>query len=117
MRGVRSMAKSKTCNTCPFVKAHKLEGSPEWLGDVIKAMKVNKYFTHTCHKTDPVADGYIGSKKVIECQGHLRILFNEMDDTPGKGGVYESHQAMAEKYLRTWLGDDEYIRLKLSSLK
>lgn len=106
----------KPCDDCPFVKKNPLNGSPEWLADVIKFMKANKYFTHTCHKTDPNADGYNGSKKVVECAGHLRVLFNEMDGTPGKGGVYDSHMHMAETYLRSWLGDSEYEKLRAKSV-
>lgn len=104
--------RNKPCNTCPFVKKNELLGSPEWLTDVMRSMKINRYFTHTCHKTDPVADGFIGAKKVIECRGHLQVLFNEMEGTPEKGGVYASHKAMAEAYLRKWLGDEEFEKLK-----
>lgn len=102
----------KPCNTCPFVKAHRLDGSPDWLRDVINFRRKDPFFSHTCHKTDPKADGYVGAKKARECAGHLMIMFNQMEGTPGRGGVYNSHDEMIERYLRKFLGDKEFEKIR-----
>lgn len=92
----------KHCSDCPFVRKNPLNGSPEWLRDVLTLSEKNPYFTHTCHKTDPNADGFVGGSKVVECKGHLQIIFNEMDSTPSKGGVYNSIKEMGRAYLAHW---------------
>ncbi len=92
----------KSCNDCPFMKSSPLAGSPEWLNDVLLHAKNNPTFTHTCHKTDPKADGYNGSKEVRECRGHVRMLMNGFDRTPGQGGVWESYLEMAIAYAKKW---------------
>lgn len=75
----------------------------------------DQYFRHTCHKTDPNADGYAGAKEVQECKGHIQIMMNEFDGTPGKGGVYDSIFAMVEKYLRHWLSDQKFEQMRLEA--
>lgn len=92
----------KTCGDCPFMKSSPLVGSPDWLRDVLEFHTNNKYFEHTCHKTDPNADGYVGGKKKKECKGHLLMMMNESDKTPGKSGVYDSIEQMAKTYLDKW---------------
>ena len=92
----------KTCKDCPFVRAHPLAGSPDWLKDVLTLHSKDEFFRHTCHKTDPKADGFTGAKKVAECKGHLQIIFNSIDGTPGKGGVYNSIREMGLKYMEHW---------------
>lgn len=102
----------KPCNDCPFMKSSPLAGAPDWLTDVMKFHYSNKYFEHTCHKTDSNADGYIGGKK-RECRGHLQMIMNESDGTPGQGGVYNNIKELCETYLRSWLGDEfEQLRAK-----
>ncbi|MGE0525866.1 MAG: hypothetical protein AB7G93_09650 [Bdellovibrionales bacterium] len=102
----------KPCNECPFVKASPLDGSPDWLRDVFEFSRKDEYFYHTCHKTDPNADGFVGGKKKRECAGHLQMMFNEMEGTPGEGGVYESIDALIYTYLQHWLGDEELNKIK-----
>lgn len=104
----------KPCSDCPFKKDSPLAGSPDWLEDILNYRKENRYFEHSCHKTDPNADGYSGGKKKLECAGHLQVMFNLMDGTPGKGGVYKSLDEMIETYLRHWLGNEEFEKLKRS---
>lgn len=74
----------------------------------------NKYFQHTCHKTDPNADGYIGGK-VRECRGHIQMMMNEWNKTPGRGGVYDKVPELIETYPRNWLGNEQYEDLKQRS--
>lgn len=96
-------AMRKPCNDCPFKKSSPLVGAPDWVKDVAVRNLEDEYFSHSCHKTDPKADGFVGGQKVIECAGRLRMLFNEMDGTPGKGGVYESIHALVKRYYQHWI--------------
>lgn len=66
----------KACDTCPFRKDVPLDGSPEWLMDVIKGLK-RKNLQHTCHKSDPEADGYVGGPRKQHCVGFLGLMKNE----------------------------------------
>lgn len=91
----------KPCNDCPFIKKTTLNGSPDWLRDVLTFHQQDKFFQHTCHKTDSKAHGYVGGKKK-ECRGHLQMMFNEMDGTIGKGGVYDSIEQLAKAYFKHW---------------
>lgn len=92
----------KACNDCPFMKSSPLSGAPDWLTDVLKMTAKDEYFRHTCHKTDPNADGYNGAKKIRECAGHLMMMMNVFDKTPGHGGVYDSIEQMARVYCDKW---------------
>lgn len=92
----------KPCNNCPFMKSSPLDGAPDWLREVLELHAADEYFTHTCHKTDPNADGYSGKSKVRECAGHLTIMMNGFDNNPGKDGVYDSIEQMARSYLDKW---------------
>lgn len=93
---------SKPCSDCPFVKSSPLSGSPDWLRDILERQVNDEYFRHTCHKTDPNADGYRGGKKVRDCSGHIMIMMNDFDKTPGANGVYDSIEQMAKRYLNHW---------------
>ena len=88
----------KACNECPFYRKNKLEGSPEWLKDILWFNRTNPDFSHTCHKTDPKADGYVGGK-TRECVGHITMMMNRYDGTPGRGGVYTSVKSLARRYM------------------
>ncbi len=99
------------------MKRTPLVGAPDWLEDIIKLHKTNPYFTHSCHKTDPMADGFNGARKKIDCAGHTRIMMNDIDETPGKGGVYKSLEQLIERYLRHWLGSAKYEEIRATSLK
>ena len=101
----------KPCKECPFVKATSLAGAPDWLEDVMKLGMTGKDFTHSCHITDPDADGFRGGKK-RECTGHVHMIMNEHDKTPGRGGVYNSYRELTETYLRHWLGNAKYEKMK-----
>lgn len=83
------------------MKSSPLNGSPDWLLDVIQRDSANPYFRHTCHKTDPAADGFVGGK-VRECVGHVAMMLNKIDKTPGKGGVYLSLREMVRDYAAHW---------------
>lgn len=106
----------KPCNDCPFLKSSPLQGAPDWLEDVMKHHHADPYFTHSCHKTDPRADGFVGGKKSRECAGHLMMIINDNDGTPGKGGVYRSIEELIERYLVKWLGRKKFEKMKLKSL-
>lgn len=92
----------KACKDCPFKRSSPLNGSPEWLKDVLELNAKDPFFHHTCHKTDPKADGYVGGEKVMECGGHVQMMMNEIDGTHGKGGVYFSIKDMGREYLKHW---------------
>lgn len=105
----------KSCNDCPFMKSSPLNGSPDWLKDVMRFHHADPYFSHSCHKTDPGADGFVPGKKNLkkrECAGHLAMICNDHLKTPGKGGVYDSISQLIETYLRHWLGDAEFEAMK-----
>lgn len=102
----------KPCNDCPFVKKNPLNGSPDWLKDVIRRHKENEFFNHTCHKTDPKADGYKKAKKVRACHGHLGMQLNSLCKTPGAHGLWKSIHDMVDAYLKHWLGELEFRKLK-----
>lgn len=89
----------KPCSDCPFVKKNPLQGSPAWLKDVVTMHREDPYFHHTCHKTDPKADGFSGAKKVRSCVGHTTMIMNDLDETPGHGGVWESISEMGLAYI------------------
>ena len=82
------MSKIKPCTTCPFRKDKPNWGNLEWLEDVIKGLNLIKKdmggFQHTCHKTDPKADGYLGHKEGKDsiCYGMVAMIKNEMNDCP-----------------------------------
>lgn len=92
----------KACNDCPFMKSSPLAGSPDWLTDVVNFHKKDPCFEHTCHKTDPNADGFAGKEKKRECIGHLRMVMNDYDKAPGKDGVYDSIEQMVRAYMKHW---------------
>ena len=94
----------KPCNDCPFYKKSPLVGSPDWLTDVFNGSLRRDGFKHTCHKTDPNADGYVGGK-TRKCVGYLTMRMNEYDNTPGKGGVYRSIRELLAAYLKKWAED------------
>lgn len=102
----------KPCNDCPFMKSSPLAGAPDWLQDVMMMHAKDEFFSHTCHKTDPNADGYVGGKKKRECKGHLMMIMNDFDKTPGKDGTYDSIEELIETYLRHWLPNGGYEEMK-----
>lgn len=67
----------KPCNTCPFLKNSTNFGCREWLIDVAKLVLMKKTDSHTCHKTDPNADGYVKGNGKKMCDGIKMIAVNE----------------------------------------
>lgn len=61
----------KQCADCPFHKRSPLNGSADWFVDVMRGWK-NDNLDHTCHVTDPKADGYKGGTKK-QCIGFLGL--------------------------------------------
>lgn len=93
------------CSDCPFKKPFKENGSIEWIEDVMERHQKDQFFAHTCHKTDPKADGYIGRGKKRLCAGAVQIQMNDVDKTPGLGGVYESFKEACWEHLQIFLPD------------
>lgn len=67
--------KTRACNTCPFRKNCKTIGAADWLSDVVRGL-IHGNFHHSCHKTDPKADGYVGHKEGKEsiCMGIVGMM-------------------------------------------
>lgn len=63
------------CKTCPFLKDSKNYGSVDWLEDVFHLLQ-RENTSHTCHSTDPIADGYIGGNKRM-CDGIKMLKINQ----------------------------------------
>lgn len=65
----------KACNSCPFLKGTENLGAVDWLQDVMAGIK-RQCLSHSCHKTDPKADGYVGHKvgKGSVCVGFLGMM-------------------------------------------
>ncbi len=103
---------SNPCNECPFLKSTPLVGAPDWLKDVFAAVKEDPFFVHSCHQTDPRADGFKGIKKNRECAGNIFMMINEIDKTPGRNGVYSSYIELIETYLVHWLGEEKLNKLR-----
>lgn len=101
----------RPCADCPFLRSTPLVGSADWLQDVYIAHVKDPFFNHSCHKTDPNADGYVKGKR-RECGGHQQMIMNERDETPGMGGVYNSVRELIETYLTHWLGEKELNKIK-----
>lgn len=55
------------CNTCPFRRHTENTGVIDWAYDVYRMIRMSK-FSHTCHKTDPNADGYVRGE-AQQCAG------------------------------------------------
>lgn len=65
----------KPCTTCPFRKDVPLDGAVDWALDVAKGFD-RKNLSHSCHNTDPNADGFKGGKKKQHCIGILGMMKN-----------------------------------------
>jgi hypothetical protein len=64
----------KPCSTCPFVIGSTNHGSPDWLKDVL-GLAIHNKGKHTCHRSDPKADGYIKGQP-IDCSGFEMLKVN-----------------------------------------
>lgn len=94
------------CNDCPFKKPFKENGALDWITDVFNLDRIGGFFQHSCHKTDPRADGFVGGKK-RECVGAATIHMNAIDGTPGKGGVYDSFKDACKAHLEVYLKENK----------
>lgn len=65
----------KPCTTCPFRKDIPLDGAPDWVLDVLRGFHQGN-LSHSCHNTDPKADGYKGGKRKQHCIGILGVMKN-----------------------------------------
>lgn len=72
---------NKPCSTCPFREGTTNYGAIDWLQDVMIGIKSGQ-MTHTCHKTDPAADGYVRGDQVQHCSGYLGMLKKSFGDLP-----------------------------------
>ncbi len=63
----------KPCETCPFRKDIPLDGAPDWALDVLRGFDRGN-ISHTCHKSDPNADGFKGGKRKQHCIGILGMM-------------------------------------------
>src|SRR5262249_11379171 len=70
-----SFAMKKPCETCPFRSDIPLDGAPAWVNDILKGAGKGT-LQHSCHRSDPKADGYKGAKKTQHCIGYLGFLKN-----------------------------------------
>lgn len=68
----------KPCDSCPFRKDVPLIGAPDWVLDVAKGFAA-KSLSHSCHKSDPNADGFVGGKRKQHCIGILGVMKNMGD--------------------------------------
>lgn len=65
----------KPCDTCPFKKGTDNYGAADWFIDVCNGIMRGE-LNHTCHKSDPKADGYKGAKEIQHCTGFLGMMKN-----------------------------------------
>lgn len=65
----------KPCDSCPFRSDIPLDGAPDWALDVLRGIRRGN-LAHSCHKTDPKADGYRGTSKTQHCMGFLGLMKN-----------------------------------------
>lgn len=68
----------KPCDTCPFVKTNKTVGRADWFEDVLGGY-MRESLEHTCHKTDPLADFYVGGDRKQHCVGILGMMKKQND--------------------------------------
>lgn len=65
----------KPCDSCPFRSDIPLIGAPDWAMDVLQGIRSGN-LAHSCHKTDPKADGFKNTKKTQHCMGFLGLMKN-----------------------------------------
>lgn len=87
----------KTCNDCPFMIETKSIGNVDWLKDVLH-LAIHNSNNHTCHKTDPNADGYIGGEKRI-CNGIKMLNANDQSGVHVYKPVYRGWKEFFDSYL------------------
>ena len=75
----------KACDSCPFRSDIPLIGAPDWAHDVLKGIRRGN-LAHSCHKTDPKADGFKGTKKTQHCMGFLGLMKN-MGEVSGSDAI------------------------------
>ena len=65
----------KPCRTCPFLENSENYGNSDWFIDVCEQLE-KEQLTHSCHRTDPRADGYVNHKdgKDSICWGAVGML-------------------------------------------
>lgn len=80
----------RPCDDCPFRKnAPMHNGIIRALPEMAKAYK-KKWLVHSCHKTDPRADGYTGlvENKIQHCAGMMAMYKKEFDDVTYPAVLY-----------------------------
>lgn len=93
---------SKPCSDCPFVIKNELKGAPDWLADVFYGHTLNASFRHTCHKTDPDADGYVrGEAK--SCVGFSLFTMNAASKRHIFKEAYPNLETLMMSYLKNWI--------------
>lgn len=80
-----SFEMKKPCDSCPFRSDIPLIGAPDWAQDVLQGVRRGN-LAHSCHKTDPKADGFKGTGKTYHCMGFLGMMKN-MDQVTGSEAI------------------------------
>lgn len=85
------MTKIKPCSTCPFRKDTTNYGRLDYLQDLFFGVFIKGAINHTCHKTDPNADGYINHsvRKKSVCWGFVSVCLKS-------GATIENEDATSE---------------------
>jgi len=88
----------KPCNTCPFLTDSTNFGCREWVIDVARLYVHGKTEAHTCHKTDPNADGYVKGDGEKKCDGIKMIGINDKTGVHIHKSVPKSFMDFFERY-------------------
>ena len=88
------------CKTCPFIKNTQNFGRADWLVDV-KRLFENHSLKHSCHVTDPQADGYINGQP-RDCVGIKQLYINNCSEIHMFEDVFRNVKEFFKHHLKAY---------------